>query len=68
LSSSESEKTSSPSASEAGDTTEDEDLQDGNDCSDDQENSNSADGSVEAPRERRMKRNREGDLEKSNQT
>ncbi|KAK9847478.1 hypothetical protein MYU51_018729 [Penicillium brevicompactum] len=40
LSSSESDKTSSPSASEAGDTTEDEVLQDGNNSSNDQENSN----------------------------
>ena len=63
LSSSESEKTGSPSASETGDTTEDDVLQDGNDCSDDQENSNSADESEEAPRERRMKRTRERDLE-----
>jgi hypothetical protein len=63
LSSSESDKTNSPSASEAGDTTEDEVLQDGNDCSDGQENSNSADESEEAPRERRMKRKRERDLE-----
>lgn len=67
LSSSESDKTTSPSVSEVGDTTE-EVLQDGNDCCDDQENSNSADGSVEAPRERRMKRKRERDLERSNQT
>lgn len=63
LSSSESDKTSNPSASEAGDITEDEVLQDGNDYSDDQGNSNSADGSVEAPRERRMKRKRDKDLE-----
>ena len=67
LSSSESDKATSPSASEAGDTTE-EVLQDGNDFCDDQENSNSADGSVEAPRERRTKRKREIDLERSNQT
>jgi hypothetical protein len=63
LSSSESEKTSSPSASEAGDTTEDEVLKDGNDCSDDQENSNSADESEDTLQERRMKRKRERDLE-----
>ena len=68
LSSSESEKTSSPSASEAGDTTEDDVLQDGNECSDEQENSNSADESEEAPRERRMKRKRERDLEIPKQT
>jgi hypothetical protein len=68
LSSSESEKSSSPSASEAGDTTEDEVLQDGNDCSDDQENSNSADESEEAPREQRMKHTRERDLEIPKQT
>ncbi|KAJ5033168.1 hypothetical protein NUH16_003084 [Penicillium rubens] len=63
LSPSESEKTSSPSASEAGDTTEDDVLRDGNDCSDDQENSNSADESEEAPRERGMKHKRERDME-----
>ena len=68
LSSSESEKNSSPLASEGGDTTEDEVLQDGNDCSDDQETSNSADESEEAPRERRMKRKRERDLEIPKQT
>ncbi|KAJ5033237.1 hypothetical protein NUH16_003153 [Penicillium rubens] len=63
LSSSESEETGSPSASETGDTIDDDVLQDGNDCSDDQENSNPADESEEAPRERRMKRTRERDLE-----
>jgi hypothetical protein len=63
LSSSEFDKTSIPSASEAGDTTEDEVLQDGNDCSDDHETSNSADGTEETPRERRMNRTRERDLE-----
>jgi hypothetical protein len=63
LSSSESEKPSSPSASEAGGTTEDEVLQDGNDCSDDRENGNLAGESEETPRERRMKRKRERDLE-----
>ncbi|OQE68742.1 hypothetical protein PENNAL_c0147G10666 [Penicillium nalgiovense] len=54
LSSSESEKASSPSTSESGDTTGDEALQDAND-SDDQENSHSADESEKAPRERRTK-------------
>jgi hypothetical protein len=68
LSSSESEKISSPSASEAGDTTEDEVLQDGDDCSNDHENSNSADESEEAPREWRMKRKRARDLEMPKQT
>lgn len=68
LSSSESDKTGIPSASEAGDTTEDEVLQDGNDYSDDQENSNSADESEEDPRERRMKRKRDKDLEIPKQT
>ena len=67
LSSSESEKAASPSLYEAGNTTDDEMLQDGNedgnDCSDDQENSNSADESEEAPRERRMKHKSERDLE-----
>ena len=68
LSSSESDKTDSPSASEAGDTTEDEVLQDGNDYSDDQENSNPADESEGDPRERRMKRKCDGDLEIPKQT
>ncbi|KAI3260291.1 hypothetical protein CBS147308_10294 [Penicillium roqueforti] len=68
LSSSESGETSSPSASEEGDTTEDEVLQDGNDCSDDQENSNSADESEEALRERRKKCRYERDMQKSEQT
>ena len=68
LSSSESDKPTSPSASAAGDTTQDEVLQDGNDFCDDQENSNSADGSVEAPRGRRTDRKRERDLERSKQT
>jgi hypothetical protein len=63
LSSSESEKNSSPSVSEAGDTTEDQALQDGNDCSNDHGNSSSADESEEDPRERRMKPTRERDME-----
>ncbi|CAG8014298.1 unnamed protein product [Penicillium salamii] len=67
LSSSESEKASSPSTSESGDTADDEALQDAND-SDDQENSHSADESEEAPRERRVKRKRERDLEMPKQT
>ena len=67
LSSSESEKASIPSTSESGDTADDEALQDTND-SDDQENSHSADESEEAPRERRMKRKRDKDLETPKQT
>jgi flagellar basal body rod protein FlgB len=68
LSSSESEKARSPSASEPGDTTEDEVLQDRNDRSADQDNSNSAEESEEAPRERRKKSKYERDLERSKQT
>ena len=67
LSSSESEKASSPSTSESGDTTGDEALQDAND-SDDQENSHSADESEKAPRERRTKVKHERDLEMPKQT
>ncbi|KAJ5695334.1 hypothetical protein N7455_001760 [Penicillium solitum] len=63
LSSSESDETSSPSASEADDTTEDDSLRNGNDCSDVQENSNPADERDEAPRERRMKHKHEKVLE-----
>lgn len=67
LSSSGSEKASSPTTSESGDTADDEALQDTND-SDDQENSHSADESEETPRERRMKRKSERDLEMPKQT
>jgi hypothetical protein len=55
-------------ASEPGDTTEDKVLQDGNDRSNDQDNSNSADESEEAPRERRKKCKYKRDLERSKQT
>lgn len=68
LSSSESEKTSTPSASETGDTTEEEGLQDGNDCPDDQENCDPADENEEASREQRKKRNHEKGLEIPEQT
>lgn len=68
LSSSESEKTSTPSAYETGDTTEKEILLDGNDCSDDQKNGSSADESEDTSQERRTKRKRDGDLEIPKQT
>ncbi|CAG8147855.1 unnamed protein product [Penicillium salamii] len=68
LSSSESEKMSSSSPSEAGDTTEDEVLPNGKDPSDEQENGSSANESEETQRERRMKRKNERDMEKPEQT
>lgn len=69
LSSSESKDARSQSRSGAGDTTENESLQDGNDCSGDHENSNSADESVkETLRERRMISRHETDLEIQGQT
>ncbi|KAJ5033218.1 hypothetical protein NUH16_003134 [Penicillium rubens] len=63
LSSSESEKTSTSSPSEPGDTTEGEVLPDRNGSYDDQESANSADESEDTPQERKMKRKRDGDLE-----
>ncbi|KAJ5202936.1 hypothetical protein N7449_005015 [Penicillium cf. viridicatum] len=70
LSSSESEDTQIPPRPGTGVTTEDESsLQDENDCSDDQENTNSADESEkEAPRERRIKSRHELDLQIPGQT
>jgi hypothetical protein len=68
LSSSESEKTSTPSPVEAGDTTEDEVLPDGNGSSDDQESGSSADESEDTPQERRMKHKGDGNLEIPKQT
>lgn len=68
LSSPESKKTSSPLASKEGDIIEYKVLQDKNDCSNDQENSNSADKSKEALQERRKKCRYEKDIQKSKQT